>query len=694
MKRLYTYLSFLLCLITVSGSAQKEGLNWYFGVNAGLKFHEGYPEPILNGALSTVEGCSSISSADGQLLFYTDGIDVYNRLHQLMVNGQNVMGSPDATQSGVIVPVPDDTTKYYIFTVSSLGVGQAQNGFRYSMVDMTQNNGYGALIANEKNTLLVPSTTERVTSVHHSNDYGVWVVMHEWESSKFRSYLITADGISLNNPVISEVGSYHGPAEDHNRDGIGYMKASADGRKLAVAIMGKNVVEVFDFNDVTGELSNPLALPVDTLPYGVEFSASAQYLYCTERKGEKVYQWNMGAGSAQEILDSRKVVGILDNPFGGAMQMASDGKIYIARKSRFYLSAINYPYLEGNDCEFKEIAIDLGGKQSKEGLPTFVQSYFNNLWIIPENECIDQEINFTINSLVNIDSVHWDFGDPASGNNETWGDTVIHLFSSPGKYTVTATSYHLLTQTIITKEVQILPLPDVELGADTTICLNDTAFFYVGSYFESYEWNGDPDEKFSYYSSSEEEQITLIVTNTCGVDYDTINLFVRELPELELGADTSIKFGSSIQLDAGLHHTYLWQDQSHQQYYSVTYPGQYWVEVKDELGCVSSDSIMIQPVLFNIHVPNAFTPNNDNLNDFFEVFTNYEVDIEYEMMVFNRWGEQVFKTNSIHEFWDGNFQGEPCPVETYTWVINASTNINELFMSGPSKLCGTVALLR
>lgn len=694
MKGLIPYLFVLFCFISEAGFAQKEGLIWYFGVNAGLQFHEGFPQALTDGALSTVEGCSSISSASGKLRLYTDGIFVYNRNHQVIDNGEDLMGSPDATQSGVIVPVPDDTTLFYVFTVSSLGVGQAHDGFRYSLVDITLDNGHGAVVADKKNVLLSPTTSERVTSVHHKNDYGIWVIMHEWESSMFRSYLVTTDAGSMENAVISDVGSYHGPHDGHNRDGIGYMKVSPDGRKLAVAIMGQNIVEVFDFNDTTGVVSNPLVLPVDTMPYGVEFSAAAEFLYCSERKGDQIYQWDMMAGSSQDIIDSRKVVGVLDNPFGGALQMASDGRIYIARKSRFYLSVIKFPYLPGDDCEFYELGIDLNGRQSKEGLPTFVQSYFNNLWILPENECIDEEIFFAVNSLINIDSIFWDFGDPAGVDNQVWGDSVSHWYSAPGTYTVTATAYHLVTQTTINKQVTILPLPDVDLGTDLTICRNDTAEFFAGYEFLTYSWNDDPQLIQPYYIASEEQQITLVVTNTCGIDYDTINLYVRELPEVELGEDTSMIYESVIPLDAGVHESFLWQDGYNQQFYDITYPGLYWVDVFDDLGCTSSDSIRIGAIPFNIYVPTAFSPNNDNVNDLLEIFTSYEVDVDFELMIFNRWGELIFETKSIYEFWDGTYKGQPCPIETYTWVINAATFNDELFFEGPSKLCGTVSLLR
>ena len=67
--------------------AQGEANIWYFGQNAGIDFNSGSPVALTNGQLVTDEGCATISNSSGQLLFYTDGITVYNRNHSIMVNG-------------------------------------------------------------------------------------------------------------------------------------------------------------------------------------------------------------------------------------------------------------------------------------------------------------------------------------------------------------------------------------------------------------------------------------------------------------------------------------------------------------------------------------------------------------------------------------------------------------------------------
>ena len=88
--------------------------NWYFGVLAGLNFSLGGVNVITVGALNTGEGCSSISDGAGNTLFYTDGVNVWNKSHALMPNGDSLMGGPSSTQSALIVPMPGSNSLYYI----------------------------------------------------------------------------------------------------------------------------------------------------------------------------------------------------------------------------------------------------------------------------------------------------------------------------------------------------------------------------------------------------------------------------------------------------------------------------------------------------------------------------------------------------------------------------------------------------
>ena len=94
----------------------KKGNIWYFGNNAGLDFNSGSPIALTDGMLTTNEGCASIADEQGNLLFYTDGSTVYDKNHQVMTNGTNLMGNMSSTQSGIIVTDPYDNNRHYIFS--------------------------------------------------------------------------------------------------------------------------------------------------------------------------------------------------------------------------------------------------------------------------------------------------------------------------------------------------------------------------------------------------------------------------------------------------------------------------------------------------------------------------------------------------------------------------------------------------
>src|SRR5215467_3806249 len=123
MKNISLSLLFILStLCSLNASAQGEANIWYFGESAGLDFNNDPPLVLTNGAMSDFEGCSSISDADGNLLFYTNGLTVWNKNHEIMMNGDGLHGNSSATQC-LIVKMPDATSIYYIFTQEAqLGV--------------------------------------------------------------------------------------------------------------------------------------------------------------------------------------------------------------------------------------------------------------------------------------------------------------------------------------------------------------------------------------------------------------------------------------------------------------------------------------------------------------------------------------------------------------------------------------------
>jgi gliding motility-associated-like protein len=191
-----------------------------------------------------------------------------------------------------------------------------------------------------------------------------------------------------------------------------------------------------------------------------------------------------------------------------------------------------------------------------------------------------------------------------------------------------------------------------------------------GYAFHSYVWNSSQELNDSYLYATVTGLYTVGVANECGDAVDTVFVEFLPLPEVHLGNDTVLQYDTYITLDAGNSFSvYRWQDGSGSSLFMVDLPGTYSVEVADESGCKGSDTILVMPVPFRIHVPTAFSPNGDGVNDLFRAIPSSAAPHEFRMMVFSRWGERVFDSNDISLGWDGTYNGVPCPVEVYLWVV-------------------------
>ena len=250
MKLLSVLVSVLSAIISLA-QAQKQASVWYFYAKAGIDFRSDNPIALTDGQILGTqgfgEGSSSICNHNGDLLFYTDGVTVFNRLHGVMSNGTNLWGHYSTTQT-LIVPQPSNDSIFYVFTMSPQynEIFAADSvGCHYSIVNIKRKGGLGEVT--HKNVLLFKKTTEKVSAVHHRNGTDIWVVFHEWDSNCFRSYLITQNGIDTNAPVISCIGSTHKSIgyPPSNGNAIGQMKISPDGTLLALVLKASSSLEIF-----------------------------------------------------------------------------------------------------------------------------------------------------------------------------------------------------------------------------------------------------------------------------------------------------------------------------------------------------------------------------------------------------------------------------------------------------------------
>ena len=393
LRKYYFIIAILIFPCTIY--AQGETNNWYFGQGAGIKFeNDGTVTALTDGKLDTLEGCSTISDSFGNLLFYTDGIRVFNKNHDVMVNGDGLFGDPSSTQSAIIIPKPGNQNLLFIFTVDTSNFeGDPDRGLNYSIVDLSEDNGNGAVI--EKNIRLLNFCSEKITAViKDCFEESIWVMALSTENANsqgpldtFYAFEVNSNGVQ-NNPVKS---SFDIAVQDPR----GYIKFNPDATKLANANFFDGLF-IYDFNRDTGQLSNQQNLNIpggNTFPYGLEFSPNLQFLYVQASNNAPAEEVGVHSSSliqfdltdndienSQIILDERPI-------YRGALQLGVNGKIYRSISESFrigtsFLGVIENPNQKGQAANYIHNAISLNGKIGTQGLPPFIQSFFDKIPLI------------------------------------------------------------------------------------------------------------------------------------------------------------------------------------------------------------------------------------------------------------------------------------------------------------------------
>jgi len=724
---------------------------WYFGQNAGITFSTTPPSALINGALSTEEGCATICDNSGQLLFYTDGSTLYNKNHQPMANGSGLYGDFSSTQSAIIVPLPGSTTLYYVFTLDAFA---GVYGVCYSIVDITLNAGLGDVTV--KNQTVLTPASEKITVVKHSNNVDFWVVIHGWGNNNFYSYLFTASGLNA-TPVTTSIGTIHtgGGGINNASNAIGYMKVNNAGNMIAVAICIDDIRELYQFNNTTGVLSNPITIAdpdnsSSSRAYAMEFSPDNHYLYVKNFYSHNVYQYDVSNYNQTVIENSKTLVGTVSGAsiyFTGAMQLGPDNKIYIAQYDTPTLAVINFPNNPASTCGLVDNAITLNGRNGRLGLPCLVNTNFinNTVWI-EASGCYNSPYSFSLSDTTNIVSASWNFDDPASGASNTSGIFApTHQFTSPGTYDV----YVVLTFTggvhdTIDFSVTTISAPDLILEDTIQICSGSSYSVVVQGSWANYSWNTGSSTSSLLLSQPGLYIVSVEDTNGCLVDDSvvcdvtlsfiigkdttfcsgsTINIegqaissggdytfsyitsggcdsiitfHVEEIgvPIVELPEDTTVCDGEQLLIHpvlTGGWNSCLWSDGLTVIDRSITQEGVYSVVVHGDCGFAEDEIVVFfDSCISTIWFPNVFTPNGDYHNP---VFTGIGTNVfDFHMMIFNRWGQLLYETYSIYDGWNGTFKGRECPEGVYFWVADYGIyNQNEIVNETS---WGSVTLLR
>ncbi len=298
--------------------------------------------------------------------------------------------------------------------------------------------------------------------------------------------------------------------------------------------------------------------------------------------------------------------------------------------------------------------------------------------------CSYDPVLFTDQSQIiygNIISWLWDFGDGTSDSIPS----PSHLYAFGDQYAVTLTveSDKGCTETI-TKTVDVLTSPTVLFNTDT-VCFGKTAVLkdlstFINGVLDFRNWDlgdgtfSDDEIVYHHYPAPGNYSVTLILMSESGCsDTMTKPIFVAPPAAVEVGPDLTLMNGNDTLLTStgnGIYFewapvTFLDNPFTAQTVCTPTVTTTYVLLVRNDFGCFGWDSLTVHVnYLTQLYIPNAFSPNNDELNDVFRIggMSFGELDLK----IFDRWGNLVFETRDALEGWNGKFKGRQMEIGVYT----------------------------
>ena len=596
---------FILCPYLLL--AQGEFDQWRFGYNAGIDFSAGYPVAVSSGvSISSPEAAASVSDCNGNLLFYTDGQDVWAKNDNRMQNGYDLRGIGAAypsSQGTLIVKRPQSSAIYYIFTSSDIF------GVNYSIVNMAANGGLGAVI--QKNINLSNGLTQKLGVTYHGNGKDIWVITHYENSDVYEAFLVTQIGIGG-----SSVKSSTGPKFTSSH---GDIKFNQSGTKIAAVVQDQDLITLANFNKNTGKVSNSYGVIGDIKhPHGCEFSPDDSKLYISAwdiSSSGGVFQFNTLSSNGSSLTSPVKVSGSYTP--NGSLQLAPDGKIYISNDGGFfensYLGIINFPNNSAGSIGFIERGINLGSGSSSWELPNVTLT--NNDLPIPKSIlsskfCFGDSTLFSLSNHSGLVEVFWDFDDPNSGIlNFSSTLNPNHIFSEPGIYTINVKVTNVCdieeySQVITIEDTPDLSLDSITVCPDLSVQIGEDKEFGV-----SYNWSpssglSDTDISNPFFNSSEmkssniEYVLSARSSNGCSVS-DTLSI---ELNPKFIGAPDVYLcpgFGVKLFLDSAIK-TANWESNvfindlsSLSPYVNPDIPTNFMVDLIDSNNCYYSDTVFV-----------------------------------------------------------------------------------------------------
>ena len=479
--------------------------HWYFGNQLAVDFTSGVPQAdqsaCINGTIGGVlEVAATMSDANGNLLFYTDGERVWDNNHNQLNSNSNLLIVDQSMTNGVIIaPVPGSPDNYYIFHGDAPFATGNDRGLHYTVVNTAGgtvsltsiNNAIGTPAGYTASTTGALQTGEQLTIVPNCDGYWLITTAHTGTNMEIVLFSVSPSGIQFSHGFDYGTGTLR----DFN---FGYLKASPDGTRLAYSDNNQvNMgIHLMDFDPVSGTISNLRQIETHST-WGLTFSPNSQVLYATRRglTPTEVGLWQYDL--SQPNPTGVDISGGMSQGFAG-IQLGPDGKIYAKQRlssGHPFLSTIHFPD-QVSQPGFVFNDVDLNPTNQSCAGSLFQTNSFGLPNLIDAKPVIleDDQFTYTVSNCYTVDfqgpacssAYLWNFNDGKDPTSTVQNPT--HVFSGPGTYDVILqTDNFSILQTIVINDI------DADVIGKEEICEDEfggafSYFVQTGSGNYSYQW--------------------------------------------------------------------------------------------------------------------------------------------------------------------------------------------------------------
>jgi gliding motility-associated-like protein len=241
--------------------------------------------------------------------------------------------------------------------------------------------------------------------------------------------------------------------------------------------------------------------------------------------------------------------------------------------------------------------------------------------------------------------------------------------------------------------------PLVSILASDTLCQGTTQLLLANAVgASSVRWSTGATTTELLVNSGGQYAVT--VSNACGSNSDSVRLVELPLPEVNIVGDSVLCTGDNIRLTAIAENadSYFWfagtgdNQQLSDSVINISSGGLVRVTVTNACGQAIDEQVVTEfsncGEACRYDFPNVFSPNDDGINDDFQPFSNCIAE-RFELLIYNRWGELLYRSEDAAGRWDGTYRGENCPAEIYTYLLRYT-----FLRQAPKIVSGDLLLLR